>query len=201
MEKPDRRDRIRKKAVDEALVELLKKKPISEITIVELTERADINRKTFYNHYADIYAVVGEIEDEIVEELCRLLRQNLPEEVQEHSMTAAQMEKLAAEMAGPFFTTLIQALKDNDYYTVILKNCEGHCQIQRKIAEMEKKIILQYLKNDAEGLEQLDYYVTFLVEGAAAVINRWSEGGFETPVDELAGFFGRLVAAQKQWTN
>ena len=49
----DRRVRKSKKALEEALIRLLAKKTITEITVTELTEEADIHRGTFYNHYKD----------------------------------------------------------------------------------------------------------------------------------------------------
>ena len=49
----DRRIRKSKKALQEALIRLLSKKSIGEITIKELTDEADVHRGTFYHHYAD----------------------------------------------------------------------------------------------------------------------------------------------------
>ena len=198
VEKTDRRDRIRKKAVHDAMVKLLTEKKLSEISIVELTALADINRKTFYNHYADLYAVIDEIEDELVDGLRELLMMNLPENLEEHSVSADRMERLAAEIAVPFFTTLIQGLKDNSNYSVILSNCEGHCHIMQKISGMEKSLFLQYIDRSVENLEQLDYYTTFIAGGTAAVISLWFDGGLQTPVEELAGFFSRIISIRSE---
>ena len=192
MKTEDRRDRARKKAVHETMLALLSEKKLSQISIVELTTLADINRKTFYNHYSDLYAVVGEIEDEIVEGLQELLEKNLPDNLAEHSLTPKEMDELAAEIAVPFFTALIEALKVSSSYPVIIQNCEGHCHIQQKIADMEKEMLLRFLDDRTKNIGMLDYYVTFLVEGASGVINRWSRDGFRTPTDELAEFFKRL---------
>lgn len=43
--------------VAEALNDLLAKRPISEITVIELCEAAGISRSTFYAYFDDIYAV------------------------------------------------------------------------------------------------------------------------------------------------
>ena len=53
----DRRCLKTQKAIKNALVELMSEKDISQITIKELAQRADINRKTFYTHYTRIYDV------------------------------------------------------------------------------------------------------------------------------------------------
>lgn len=49
----DRRIRKTKKALRAALVRLLSKESIAEITIKELTDEADVHRGTFYHHYPE----------------------------------------------------------------------------------------------------------------------------------------------------
>ena len=44
-----------------ALKKLLKEKPLEKIRIHDLTKLAGINRQSFYYHYADIYALVGDV--------------------------------------------------------------------------------------------------------------------------------------------
>lgn len=57
----DRRNRKTKKALYEALIDLMASKDISKISITELTKKADINRKTFYYHYETFSDFVDEI--------------------------------------------------------------------------------------------------------------------------------------------
>lgn len=47
-----------KKALAEALKDALKKKPFQKITVSELIQACQINRKTFYYHFEDIYALL-----------------------------------------------------------------------------------------------------------------------------------------------
>ena len=65
----DRRTRRTKKLLTEAFIELLTQKKVTEISIKELCEMADINRGTFYLHYADIYDLKQQLEDEIMAQL------------------------------------------------------------------------------------------------------------------------------------
>ena len=53
-----------------AFVDLIsEKKLISNITVAELAERADIAKSTFYNHYDDVYSIADEILRELISEL------------------------------------------------------------------------------------------------------------------------------------
>ena len=65
----ERRIRRTKSLLRHGLAELLQTKPIDEITVTELVERSDINRSTFYLHYADIYDLLESIETELFDEV------------------------------------------------------------------------------------------------------------------------------------
>lgn len=59
--KIDRRIVKTKRAINLALLQLLSEKSVDDITITELTAKADINRKTFYLHYAGVEDVADEL--------------------------------------------------------------------------------------------------------------------------------------------
>ena len=48
-------------ALKSALLELMKKKSITNISIKELCLKAGLNRSTFYANYADIYALLSDV--------------------------------------------------------------------------------------------------------------------------------------------
>lgn len=58
-----------KKLMQDAMIALLKKKPLSEISVTDLVKKADINRGTFYNHYNNPIDIIEEMKDELVEKL------------------------------------------------------------------------------------------------------------------------------------
>ena len=63
-----------KKMIRVAFVDLIEeKKVISNISVTELAERADIAKSTFYNHYDDVYSVAQDMLDELIEELDQII--------------------------------------------------------------------------------------------------------------------------------
>ncbi|MBQ8043992.1 MAG: TetR/AcrR family transcriptional regulator, partial [Clostridia bacterium] len=64
----DLRTEKTKKHIIEAFIELRASKPIEKITIKELSDKAYINKATFYRHYEDIYALSETIEDKLIED-------------------------------------------------------------------------------------------------------------------------------------
>lgn len=71
--KTDKRIAKTKNLLKAALVELLSKKKLEDITIIELTNQAGVNRKTFYLHYKDVSSILKDIENNLVIRLNFLL--------------------------------------------------------------------------------------------------------------------------------
>ena len=47
--------------IENAFLELMKEKHYTKISVREITEKADINRSTFYRHYLDTYDLLDKI--------------------------------------------------------------------------------------------------------------------------------------------
>jgi len=58
-----------KLAIREAFLRLLQEKRLNKITISALTKEAQVNRVTFYLHYADINDFLDKLVDELIQEL------------------------------------------------------------------------------------------------------------------------------------
>lgn len=54
----DRRVKRTRTLLQQALIELLQERSFTSITILDITERANINRATFYAHFPDKYALL-----------------------------------------------------------------------------------------------------------------------------------------------
>ncbi len=62
-----------KRLIREAFLALMQEKDLEKITVTDVITRADINRGTFYAHYADIRPVIEQIENEITAKLLEFL--------------------------------------------------------------------------------------------------------------------------------
>lgn len=49
----------RKERIWTSLLSLLEEKPLDEVTVEDICQRADIHRTTFYNHFNDIYDLIS----------------------------------------------------------------------------------------------------------------------------------------------
>lgn len=66
-------------SIRKAFFELVLEKNYNEISITELTERAGINRKTFYLHFSSLDDFVTEIEEEIINDILEHIGKNAEE--------------------------------------------------------------------------------------------------------------------------
>jgi AcrR family transcriptional regulator len=62
----DLRVRRTKMLLQEALIDLVAEKGFDAVTVGDISERAMVNRATFYRHYTDKYALVTSIFEEVV---------------------------------------------------------------------------------------------------------------------------------------
>lgn len=71
--KTDLRTLKTKKAIFEALAELMCEKELRQITIKELSDKAEIHRVTVYKHFVDIYDVYEQFEKMVLLQLGELI--------------------------------------------------------------------------------------------------------------------------------
>ena len=69
MEKIDRRIIKSQNAIQSAFIEMLITDGFDEITVKNITEKANIGRKTFYLHYLDKYNLLDKIVDDHLDQL------------------------------------------------------------------------------------------------------------------------------------
>ena len=111
----DRRVRKTKQSIRQGLINLMKKKKLSEITVTELTELVDINRATFYHHYRDIYDLFESIENELYDEFEHTLNKyNLNEQIRGKQTSPARQAPL------PLFLEVFQFLASHSELTMLL---------------------------------------------------------------------------------
>lgn len=75
--KLDPRKKRTVKVLRAAMVELLKEQEFSKITVQDITERAEVNRATFYDHYVDKYELLNDL---VREDFLARLEGKLPDE-------------------------------------------------------------------------------------------------------------------------
>lgn len=160
----DRRCRKTKKAIKNALLTLLKEKNISDISISELADAADINRKTFYNHYTDLDDVFHELEDECVNRIFSLLE-------------GGQITEYIKE-PYPFFEKLSAEFSSNaDSYRLLIasgRNIEIEKKGKERLKSLLESIMAEHMKATPE---KYDFFIKFIAAGILSSYSEWLISG------------------------
>ena len=167
-QKESRRVTMTKMLLKTALIELMQEKPFAQITIKELCERADLNRTTFYLHYADQSAVLREIEDEATQKTIEYMKNASPSDG-----TVELIERF------------LNYVKENEtlFRTLLLSGERATFKpdfIAKNLAEIRGN--LPYYGDELHA----KYVLTFLMEGSAHVISEWLDSGFDLPARDVA---------------
>ena len=177
----DRRVRRTKQLLRSALLELLREKSVDQITVTELTEKADVNRGTFYGHYKDIFDMVEQLENEMFQEFSALL-QAYPADALKHGLRPILRDVFAFLQR---YGDMAAALLERDRDTRFLEQLKG------MVAE---RVSLEWgrLYQFGNPREQA-FCLSFLVGGVVGLIQSWLEGGRKETPEELAALSEAMI--------
>lgn len=171
-ETQDRRIKRTKMLLQNALVDLMLEKAVGKISVKELTQKADVNRSTFYLHYLDIYDMLEQMENEFVETIQGFF----------HDF----FTPLPTSMPLTLFVNISEWLEqDKEYYVKLLRgSASGYIfeELESRIRD-EFLTLLYLIFLDEESLD-LRTRVNFTVSGTVGVLRMWvMEGGNISPVE------------------
>ena len=176
----DKRVMKTRRAIHNAMTRLLTLKPIEEITVTELADAAEINRKTFYNYYNSVYMVAEEMEDEIVERF-------------EDTLRKIDFETLLQDPQTTFNTLARIIASDLDFYETILTNRNQVFFLQKIITSLKERIMALYFDRNSKDFELQEYMLEYIISGLVSVYQKWFKSGRKTDIEELSKYISMLA--------
>ena len=172
MNKKDKRSRKTARAVQNALLRLLCERRIDEIKIVDLCTAADINRTTFYLHYARIGDVLDELRDEITERICR--------------ESEAQFDFSVPADPLPFLKVCTKVLESYEYLGgFVEQSADADMFLTGLKNEFSKCLFGRYKLNCGRSSETAQYVLRFLVGAVLDSYTEWLKTRRLTPVTSV----------------
>lgn len=177
----DRRTRKTKKAIKNAFIDLVSKNDISQITVKELADLADINRKTFYTYYNDVYAVSDAVADEMVENFISVINEY----------------DIMKFMANPYelFKQITKFInEDIDYYGKFFSSNISDI-ILDKVKQSIRGILFPLLKEKVSVDSTLvDYTIEYSLGGMIAALRKWLNSDKKLTLEELSKQLSLIIA-------
>jgi AcrR family transcriptional regulator len=182
----DRRIIKTKIAIREAFVFLIKEKGFDAILVRDISERANINRGTFYLHYQDKFDLLEQTQTEIIETV-------------EHIVLQANTFNLSdfnsVEKPLPVIVSLFEYFKENADLMHAMFSLEGGIRFQGKIRKtIEKNIKLEFLAGLKEKnfLVPSHYLISYAISAHFGVIQDWLDRGCVESPREMAIILSKI---------
>ena len=182
MEQVDRRVRRTKKSLEDALIALTLEKDYDEITIQEITDRADIGYRTFFRHYSD--------KDELLKDVL--------------STTMVELRELMVPPQSDFFadpniksTYLVSGVilfrhvhERSDLYRVLLRS-------ENTLVESVMEFAIRGFEENFESLSEPDIPIEIIanhmVSGTIALVRWWLDTEMSYPPEVMGEYMDRLI--------
>lgn len=167
----NRRILITKQLLCESFISLLKQKPIDKISVTELCQAANVNRGSFYAHYADVYDLLGQIEGIVYERLCNAVRNC--------NYTKSDF---------PRINKIIETVEAERSFCDALFGKYGSKQFLDKCCEINRQDITNEWRQKFPDLDDLTLNTTytFMVKGSLGTIEEWVNNDFSQPADFIS---------------
>ncbi len=170
----DRRVRKTRAALKSSLTTLLQKKNVKDISVKELTDLADVNRGTFYLHYKDVFDLLEQSENDLLNELHHVADEISAETVRSNPTL--------------FFEKVYTLCSENADLVRILLGENGDIRFLNHIRNFLREKCL----NDWHSLlhqvdlEKFDAYYSFLVGGCCSLLQYWFATDMKQTPQELS---------------
>ena len=173
-----------KRLLRDAFTELLRENDYNRITVTEVVKRADLNRSTFYAHYASIEDLMNEMVTEVTESIFLVLKSAFSGDFLHHPEPTLELMGDVLEQEQNLYRSL-SAARQADTFMASLRD-----------------IMIERIKADLGGIDSPDFPVglaSFVAGGVITLYRAWLDGAMgDVPVDEITRTAATYVKALGQ---
>lgn len=167
--KTDARVRYTKMRIRDAFFECLEKKQVSKITVKEICDIAEINRATFYKHYADPFELLQKIEEE------------------ELGAIQKSIEHAHGRVSKNVLLAIVEGMKEKGNPYMLLASSNGDPGFAARISELFYRTyrprMARSLPECTEAEKDMAYL--FISGGCGHLISAWLKEGMQTSPEEV----------------
>lgn len=169
-----------KERMRDAFFELYATKKIERISIKEITDRAKLNRGTFYVYYKDIYDLLEKTEDEFIEELIDKIK-------------GIATMILRDEDIFSLLPPLSFYQRYSKYLRVLLGN-NGDPHFIFKIKKIIKKTMKELFRQEhLPMIPNLDYIMEYIASAQIGLISYWIQNDMEMSIEEMGNLMKQVL--------
>lgn len=170
----DRRARRTRRLLKESLLEMMKQKRFSEISVRDVTDSADMNRTTFYLHYTDTTQLLQSMEEDLLTEAQMLVNAHIQETVADGSLR-------------PVFEPILDFVVEHREVCAILFENNEVSQFAEHLQQLIHRNGTEVIRAWFQPMDdqQLSYLLRFITYGLIGLIREWFQKNMDLPKEEL----------------
>lgn len=183
----DKRAARTKMLIRGALTELMEEKGFEGVTVRDLTEKAQINRGTFYLHYRDKYDLLEQSEEEILKEIEDNASGINPKDA---------LHSTSQDEPFPVILKLFEYFQENAQFMRVVLGPKGDPSFQVKLKELIKQQFFQNIAsklNTEDMLVPAEYLIAFVSSAQLGLIQHWLETGMKKTPEEMALIAAKMI--------
>ncbi|WP_417204328.1 TetR/AcrR family transcriptional regulator [Acetoanaerobium sticklandii] len=174
-----------KKLIKTALSELIQEKGFDHVSITDLTQRANINRGTFYLHYQDKYDLLEKFENEVLDDI-NTNAENFIKSIKDIDFLG---EDFSNEIK-PFINKVFTYIKENYIIMKVILGPKSDMRFQNKIKKALNILLTEkgwdnYFDSQNTFVSK-NYFISYLVSAHIGVIRQWIDSGMNESAENMA---------------
>ena len=174
-----------KKLIKTALSELIQEKGFDHVSITDLTQRANINRGTFYLHYQDKYDLLEKFENEVLDDI-NTNAENFRKSIKDIDFLG---EDISNEIK-PFINKIFTYIKENYIIMKVILGPKSDMRFQNKIKKALNILLTEkgwdnYFDSQNTFVSK-NYFISYLVSAHIGVIRQWIDSGMNESAENMA---------------
>lgn len=179
--KENRSARRSRRMLRQAFEQLLQQREFSKITVIDIVEQADLNRSTFYAHYPDIYGIVDEMQEEIIQQNMELFQQMEFRDILKDPM--------------PYLQCITATMEENLALMRKLGLTENTHRKSGKFQEMMEYDLMNHsdIPEEVRSSPLFAIRVHFFMGGIMNAYQRWAEGKLSCTLEQLSSEIADMI--------
>lgn len=174
----DRRITKTQKSIKRALIELIEEKDVFQITVKELSEKADINRKTFYSHYRNIDDIFNAIDQDIALKIMRIIEK----------YKVARIDEIS------FFIRLNAMINENiDFYRKLINASYYSFRFNATKKLLKTVFVEMFHKKSKVDKDELNLCAEYCSSGIISIYLEWFHTNSKLSLNDLAILANKIV--------
>lgn len=165
----------------DGLTELMRKKTIQKISVKELTDFVNLNRGTFYLHYKDIYDLMEQLENDLLDEFIEI-----------------NQTYDANELNGKPFPLLLELFtfldKNAEFVSILLIENRDQTFVDKLKNLLKERCLNDWITIFAHATPDMcDLYSSYVLSGCIGIIKNWFENGRKQTPEDLARYTENIL--------